>query len=301
MAMTKFSFTRKDESLTLKGKKWVVENSSGVVVILTGMEEHIERYNELAQFLNAQNYDVYGFDQLGQGNNVSKIEELGIWPMSAFRKTVNAVNEFITTFPALKNKPVTLFGHSLGSFMVQEYMQRYSRHIAKAILSGTDGPNSAVKFGFFLAKILVPDQKYEQKMSIFNKLTFGKFAKAVKHRKTDFDWLSYNEENVKKYIEDPYCGYGSTAGFYREFLKALNRLYKDKFMRRIRKDMAILIVSGEDDPVGHFGKGPVKLTQLYHKYGLDKVTLRLFPKMRHEILNEDDKEAVYQQIATFLK
>lgn len=301
MAMTNFSFSKKDKSVTLKGKKWLVENSIAVVVILTGMEEHIERYDDFALFLNTLAYDVYGFDQLGQGNNVKSEEELGIWPMSAFRITVNAVDEFISLTPAIKKKPVYLFGHSLGSFMVQEYMQRYSNHISKAVMSGTDGPNFMAKLGYMLSKMIVTDLKYNQKIKLFDDMVFGKFAKSIKNSETPFDWLSYNKENVRKYIDDPYCGYRSTAGFYREFLKALNRLYKDKFMKKIRKDLPVLIISGKDDPVGRFGKGPIKLAKLYGKYRLQNVSLKLFDGMRHEILNEDAKEMVYKEIAAFLK
>lgn len=299
MPMEELVLKKKDKT-QIKGRRWLIANSVASFVIVTGMEEHSLRYDALATFLNAKGYDVYCLDHYGQGLNAKTEADLGIWPKSAFRITVNTFDELIYT-KALRSKPVILFGHSLGSFIVQDYIQRYSGHVDKAIICGSNGPDFMLKLGYMLAKILVKDTDYNIKKDIFNKMSFETYNKSVKDPKTEFDWLSYSEENVKKYIADPYCGYGSTAGMWREFLKGMNRLYKDKFMVKIRKDIPILIIAGEEDPVGHSGKGPAKLEKLYSKkYQLSKVELKLYPKMRHEILNEVEHETVYKDILTFI-
>ena len=119
--------------------------------------------------------------------------------------------------------------------------------------------------------------------------------------KTDCDWLSYNEENVKNYIADPKLGHPSSNGFYRELLKGNRRLYKKKFLEKINKNLPILVTAGCDDPVGAFGKGPKSLVDLYHKLGIRNAELKLYEHMRHEILNEDDKLTVYNDILNFIK
>ena len=131
---------------------------------------------------------------------------------------------------------------------------------------------------------------------------FGNFNKRIENPRTSFDWLSYNDESNMKYIKDPYCGHPSSNGFYREFLKGDARLYKTKFLQKIRKDLPILLIAGEDDAVGAFGKGPRKLYELYtKKLGLQNVDLKVYEHMRHEILNEKDHEKVYKDILEFIK
>ena len=128
----------------------------------------------------------------------------------------------------------------------------------------------------------------------------GGFAKAVKDRKTEYDWLSYNEENVQAYINDPWCGHWNTGGFWKEFLGGLSKIWDKKEMEKISKEESTLIIAGEDDPVGRMGKGPSWLYNRYKKLGLSDVTLKIYSRMRHEILNETDRERVYRDILEFI-
>ena len=134
-----------------------------------------------------------------------------------------------------------------------------------------------------------------------NKLMFGNFNKGIINPETPFDWLSYNKENVNKYIEDPLCGFGPTNGFCLEFLKGLNRLYKKRFLQKIRKDLDVLIISGKDDPVSNFAKDVDKLENMYKDLGLTNVHSKVYEGMRHEILNEDNRAIVYQDVVDFFK
>ena len=118
-------------------------------------------------------------------------------------------------------------------------------------------------------------------------------------RKPVMDWLSYNTENVDKYIADPLCGFGPNNGFCLEFLKGLKRLHRRKFLLKIRKDLDIFIISGKDDPVSNYGKDVNKLKTMYNKLGINNVDTKIYEGMRHEILNEDDRKTVYQDVVDF--
>ena len=286
----------------LFGFAWECEKPEGIVVIATGMEEASYRYDEFAQFLNKNNYNVYCIDHYGQGESVTSIDQLGIVPRSFFSKCVRVLDDVAKKY-AIPGKPIIIFGHSMGSFMVQDYIQRYNKRASKAIIMGTNGPNAKLLFsmGYPLAKLVAKLRGENKEAKFLKNMAVGAYAKTVKNRKTDCDWLSYNEENVKRYIEDPKLGHPSSNGFYRELLKGNHRLYRKKFLAKIRKDLPILVISGQDDAVGAFGKGPTSLVNLYHKLGITGAELKLYEHMRHEILNEDDKLLVYNDILEFIK
>lgn len=284
----------------LYGHQWKCENPKGNIIIVTGMEEHCARYNDFAEFLNKNNYNVLSVDHYGQGENVQDPSQQGVVPSSFFSRTVKNIDDIVKLTKANK-LPTYLFAHSMGSFMIQDYIQRFATHVDKVVICGSNGPNAKTlfKFGFKLAKLIVKDKNRNQKARLLENLSIGSYVKSVKHRKTNCDWLSYNEENVRKYVEDPKCGAGSTNGFYYEFLKGNARLFNKKFLNKISKDIKLFIIAGEDDPVGAFGKGPRKLCEMYKKLGVKSVQMIIYPHMRHEILNEDNHQMVYENILNF--
>ena len=286
---------------TLKGYAWTITKPKANVVIVTGMEEYALRYDDFAEFLNKNGYNVYSVDHYGQGLTAGDEEHLGIVPKSFFSKSVKNIDDIVTSC-RVSLLPTFIFAHSMGSFMLQDYIQRFTDHVNKVVICGSNGPNAKMSYaaGKLLAKITMTKKSREQKAKFMDNFIFGMYAKAVKNRKTRSDWLSYNEANVEKYVADPYCGYGSSKGFYYEFMKGCNRLYKKKFLKKIRKDMHVLIVAGGDDPVGSNGKGPEKLAKLYKRLGLENVECKIYPHMRHEILNEDGKQEVYDDVVHFL-
>jgi alpha-beta hydrolase superfamily lysophospholipase len=281
----------------IHGLHWPNIEAKAVCVLVTGMEEYAGRYEGFGSFLVDQGYEVYCLDHIGQGSNALDRKLLGVWPVGGFETAVDIVDELV--HHVKKERPVYLFGHSLGSFVLQRYIQKYGDHVAKVILCGTNGPDPMVKIGFLLAKLIVAKKGYQKKSKFFNNLVFGAYAKAIPEAKTAFDWLSYNEENVTKYIADPYCGYGSTGGFYKEFLRGLSKLHDNQALSGIPKDLPVLLIAGSEDPVGKFGAGVRNLEALYRKAGLTKVDRFIYDKMRHEILNEIDHDRVLKDIASF--
>lgn len=302
MARDKVKMTLKNGE-ELYGYSWTVEKPIANVVVLTGMEEHSLRYDNFATFLNGHGYNVYCVDHYGQGENADEPEKLGVWPNSGFSKTVKSTDELVEKL-RVSVLPTYLFGHSMGSFIVQDYIQRYTEHVNKVILSGTNGPNRLmIGVGYLLARLLVNKNNRKKPSKFLRNLMLGPYTAAIKNHKTKTDWLSVNEDNVRRYNEDPKCGflYESKKSFYREFLKGLNRLHKPKFMRKIRPDMSILLVAGAEDPVGNKSKGVLKLAKLYKHLGVKDVQTIIYPNMRHEILNENDNAKVYQDILKFLQ
>ena len=279
---------------TLYGHSWEIKNPEKIVLLVTGMAEHSERYDDFAKFLNNHGYSVYCLDHYGQGKNLP----LGNPGKDYFSKMVETIKEFVTKLREEHNHEVYIFSHSMGSFVTQAYIEKYSNTIEKVVICGTNGRSLMVKAGGVLSKMIVHKGNYDKEAKLLYNLSLGGYTKAIKDRKTDVDWLSYNEENVKKYIEDPLCGFMCTNGFYKEFMKGLCSIQKTKNIKSISKDLDILLICGAEDPVGANSKGPVSLNKLYQKYGL-KSNVIVYEHMRHEILNELDHQKVYDDVLAF--
>ncbi len=280
------------------GLHWPNEEAKSVIIIVTGMEEHASRYEHFATYLVEKGHEVYCLDHFGQGANAKDTKNLGVWPVGAFETTVDVISALIDQVK--HERPVYLFGHSLGSFVSQRLIQKFGTKIEKVILCGSNGPDPMVKLGFILSNLVVTPKGYRTKSKLFNDMVFGAYAKAIPDAKTAFDWLSYNEENVQAYITDPYCGYGSTGGFYKEFLRGLSKLFRKNELHKIPKNLPILLISGAEDPVGKMSEGVHNLEGIYRKIGIVHVQKIIYEHMRHEILNEHDHDRVYNDIVAFL-
>ena len=282
----------------LYGNAWEIDNPSAILLIVTGMAENSARYDDFATFLNNHNLSVFCLDHYGQG--LGKNGELGNPGEDYFFKMQETIKDYVLLLKKNYNKKVFIFAHSMGSFVTQGFIEKYSDVVDKAILCGTNGRNPLVKVGYLFTKLFINKNNYNKKAGFIHKLSIGAYENSVKNREDKNDWLSFNKENVKKYNEDMYSGYLPTNGFYKEFMKGLMSIQKNKNIKRINKNLPILIIGGNDDAVGNFGKGLIALNKLYKKHGLNS-KLIVYKNMRHEILNELENKQVYNDVLSFLK
>ncbi len=293
--MAKFQVKINDEH-TIFGNDYLIENPKANFLVLTGMQEYSARYKDFALEMNKEGYSVHVMDHFGQGENAKSVEDQQKWPRDAWIKTLKALNLKVQELRK-QGLPVYMMGHSMGSFFMQSYLENYPNSVDKIIIMSSNGPGAPYWLAKFLSHITTTKSNWDKPSHFINKLTVGGYK--VKGQKTKLDWLSYNEENIKKYIEDPYCGASNTNGFYHEFLKGMATLYKSDYKAKISKDEHILIICGDEDPVGG-KKGNEALYKMYKDLGVNDVTLKVHTKMRHEILNEDKKNDVIKDIQNFL-
>ena len=281
------------------GNKWIREDSSstkGNVIIVHGMGEYSFRYNEFALFLNDNGYDVYALDHLGHGLNCPDGDGLGKWPRDGFDRCVE--NVYSLHEKIKKERETMIFSHSMGSFMTQLLIERYPGISKKVVLCGTSGPNSIYGAGAAAAKVIGAFTDKNRPSKLLTKIAFGSYNKKYGEPRTEFDWLSVNTENVDKYIADDFCGFTQSGMFYISFTENLAKIHKKKMLHNISRRHNILLIAGEDDPVGNYGKSVKKLHEIYLDLGL-KSELILYPGVRHEILNEDIKDQVMNDILSF--
>ena len=277
--------------------KWTIPSPIASVVISHGMVEHPARYSDFAHYLNSKGINVYGIYHIGHGENAKVLNHMD---KGDFDRCISNLHELNTLVREKNGKPVFLFGHSMGSFMSQRYITRYD-DLTGCILSGSTKANWIAKSGAILAKIMYALSRNKAKPSKFmNAVAFGAYNKAFDHPKTDFDWLSRDEQQVEKYINDPYCGGICSIGFFMNLTGGMSAMGKKKYINAIKRDLPIYIQGGSMDPVSDMGKGLYALKKQYEDLGIQDVRLTVYEGARHEILNEVGREAVYKNTWEFI-
>ncbi len=275
--------------------------SRGNVVLVHGMAEHSARYDKFAKFLNSKGYDVYSLDHIGHGLNADS--DLGIWERNTFEKCVDNVR-FEIAYLVASDKPIYLLGHSMGSYMVQYYLEKYgdTPWVDKVILTGTSGPRISFGLGKFVANMNSKIKKIDKKANFVNNIAFGSFNKKVKRneRYTQFAWLSSDKEIQTNYVTDPLCGFVPSLGFFCSFFSYLTKLNNYEERGHTARNVPIMILGGDKDPVTAYGKGIHKLHNIYTKMGIE-VEMKVYKNMRHELLNEIGKEEVYNDILKYIE
>lgn len=274
-----------------------------IVQIIHGIAEYIDRYDEFMSFLADNGIIAVGTDHLGHGKSIESEEQTGFfayengWDYAVRDEEVLrlAMHE---NYPEL---PIIVFGHSMGSFMARTLLIRYPDAFNAAIISGTGNQGSAlVNGGLFMGNLVTGLKGAHHYSKFLNNLAFGSYNKIYENPKTEYDWLSRDEANVQKYIDDPLCGFIPTCSLFRDMMTGVKFITNKKNLTAMNKDMPVYFMSGDMDPVGECGKGVQKAYNNFLEAGMKDVSIKLYPGGRHEMLNEINKDEVYSDILTWL-
>ena len=279
----------------LTARLFEVKNPKGIVQILHGMQEYSKRYENFAKFLNEKGFIVFVSDLRGHGKSAEDPNLLGFSSGDISKENVQdqiIISNYLKE--KYKNIPLIVLGHSYGSFLTQRYITECN--IAdKVILSGSAYTNTLLmKFGRIFANLTAFFKGKRAIAKMIEKMSLQGYGK-------NFDngnWLCKDDNIWEEYKKDKFCGTPFPASFYQSFFKLVVTNYKN--IDKIKKDMPILILSGNNDPVGENGKLVKKLYDIYKNQGLSNLVLKLYENGRHEMLNETNKEEVYNDILTFI-
>ena len=271
--------------------------------ILHGMAEYSDRYAKFAEYLNKLGIAVFAADHRGHGATASE-DELGWF---AEQDGWNRVSEdafelanFVTSQYYVNT--TFLMGHSMGSFLARTVMVKHPDFYTGVIIMGTGcGKGLVGKIGKMLCKREIRKNGPKSPGVLMNKMSFSAYNKQFEPTATDFDWLSRDAKEVEKYVKDDKCGFLCTNSFFYDLLTGIEFANSRANAETLPKDLPLLIVSGEMDPVGDLGKGVAKVYKLYTDVGIADVTLKLFKDARHELLNEINKKEVYEYLANWLE
>ncbi len=280
------------------------KSPKGIIQIFHGMGEYKDRYIPFMTYMAEHGYAMYAHDHRKHGASILGEDDYGIFlPNDKWDDVIDdcyfVSRQILKDFPG---KPITVLGHSMGSIIARAFLGKYATVAKAAIIMGTLPPFKMTDAfaPLTLAKFLRLFTS-KSKRSLFMAKKFNEPMQA-KYRmpRTEFDWLSTDNDIVDKYIADPLCGFAYTPQFYIEFLRGLVEVNKSNMISETR-DIPILFISGDADPVGNKGEGVKDVYQLFNGHGFSELTLKLVEEANHEILNETDKLTTYKYLLDWIE
>ena len=277
----------------------------GILQLSHGMAEHKERYLPLMEYLAEQGFLVAIHDHRGHGESVRSQEDLGYFYEQGARALVEDLYQVTQLLKAQYNRggklPFYLLGHSMGSLAVRAYCRRYDEALDGLIVCGSPSYNSGSRFGRLLAQKMAKRKGEHYRSKLINALAFGPFAKSVNGAATDFDWICSERAVIDAYIEDPLCGFTFTLNGFISLFDLMAEAYAPQGWQMHRPDLPSWFISGEEDPCMGSKKKFLSSVCFLQERGYGEVSYRLYPGLRHEILNERGKEQIFAEIAEKLR
>ena len=304
MTKREFTFPSTDRKTMIHGIEWIPEQEvKAILQIAHGMVEYVDRYHEFAAFLADKGIYVVGHDHLGHGQSVNSEDEYGYFPQPDGNKMVIGDIHKLRKLTEEKypGVPYFMLGHSMGSFLLRQYLTMHSNGLAGAIIMGTGHqPLMILKAGQFVCKITAFIKGWKYRSELVNSLSFGSFNKKFEPAETPKDWVTSYKPIRDVYVKDPLTSFTFTVGGYYQMFEGMKVLDTKGSVEKIRKDLPVFFVAGADDPVGDFGKGVQRIFEKYKAAGIQDVEIKLYKDDRHEILNETDREVVYEDLYSWI-
>lgn len=303
------TFTKKNVKMpssdgvhTLRGMIFVPDGEiKGIVHVVHGMTEHIKRYTPLFTALAENGFIAAGYDNLGHGETANDDSELGfIANKKGYRFLVDDVGAFGEKLRKNhKGIPYILMGHSMGSFIARLAAEKFGKNTDRLIICGTGGPNKAAPFGLLVADAAMLIKGKKGYSDLIENLAFGAYNKGFEGN-SKYDWLTKDTDIIEIYKNDKFCTFRFTVSAMHDLVKLNFLANRCGWFKHLRKDMPVLMISGDKDPVGAHGKGVTAVYKKLLKTGHGAVTLKLYENCRHEILNDTCKETVIADILEFI-
>lgn len=291
------------DGMPLSGCIWQPDIAPRAVLqIAHGMTEHIGRYEKLAQDLTDCGIVVAGFDLRGHGHNAGTPDcasfgeggwEASLRDMRLFRQ------ELEMRFQGI---PYFMLGFSLGSFLLRDYLSRYDDRIAGAAILGTGHqPGAVLSVMLWIVKREIRTHGFDNATPLVDKMSFENYNQKFAPNTTPYDWLCADAAERAAYEADPLCRKHISAGLFNQLIDAMRRTGKQSAFRKWNRITPVLLLSGQEDPVGDFGKGILRVKKGMDKAGLKDVEMHLIPGARHDLLHEEESGAAKKTVDILIK
>lgn len=303
---TTFRFPSCDGEHQIFARQWLPRSGEpkAVVQLVHGVSEYVDRYAPVARALAEHGFAVVGGDHLGHGRTAQGPEEYGFFRERGGWHTVSGDVRRLRTltgdrYPGL---PYFILGHSMGSFLARTYLIDWPGTVTGAVLSGTgQEPHALVSLGWHMADAVCRISGPHAHNKLVEQLSFGAYNKQFSPTRTRADWISRDEAVVDAYVADPLCSFLPTAGMFRDMMEGLSYIAKGSNLAKMDPDTPVLFLSGANDPVGQNGKGVERVAGFFRQAGTKDLTVHLYPEGRHEILNELNRQEVYDDLLNWLE
>ncbi|MDD5952527.1 MAG: alpha/beta fold hydrolase [Oscillospiraceae bacterium] len=274
---------------------------NGIVQVSHGMAEHKERYVPFLEMLAENGYAAVIHDHRGHGDSVVTKEDYGYFyddTGTEIVKDLYVVTQYAKeVFPGV---PLYLFGHSMGTLVARNYLKLHDDAIDKLILCGAPCKNDGAKGGLLLIKRMEKHRSDRYRVQSVDKLVFGSYNRKFTESRMKNRWICSVPEVVFQYNRCPKCGFTFTLNGFENLFRLMLSCYDDTGWQVHRPRLPILFLGGGDDPVIGGGDGFLAQMDFLQKIGYPNVCGKLYGGKRHELLNEDIKEQIYQDVLSFL-
>ena len=304
MKMLESSFRSGNGKNDIHVAEWLPEGPArGVVQIAHGVAEYIDRYDAFARCLAEHGFAVVGNDHLGHGKSIANESELGWFGEK------DGWNLVVGDMKKLRDRerdkfqgvPYFLLGHSMGSFLARTYIIRYPYDLDGVVISGTGWQSGPVcAGGLLIAKSEICRHGTKYRSDRLDHMAYGNYLNRIAEPASQKDWLSRDAQIVKKYVDDPLCGFVGTAGLMRDMMMGLDFIRRPENLNKMNKSLPVLFFSGAEDPVGGWSRGVSKAVAAFKSAGMQDVTVHLYDGGRHEMLNEVNKQEVWADVLGWL-
>ena len=286
---------------TLRGIVLVPENPKGILQIVHGMTEHIGRYESFMQYLAENGFIVCGHDHLGHGKTAANESEYGYFAKKDGHKLLSE-DAFLFGNAVKKDHhglPLILLGHSMGSFVVRSTVREHPNACDALIIMGTSGKNPLAFPGLLVSRIIRRIRGEKHVSKFVSNVAFSSYNKYTESEHP-FAWLTRDETVLETHDADPMCTFEFTVSAMCDLILLQSLCNKRSWFGNIPRELPILLVAGDCDPVGNYGKGVEEVYRRLRAAGARNVSCKLYPGMRHEILKEIGKETVWKDMLDFL-
>lgn len=266
------------------------------------MIEHRGRYADFAEYLNTLGIAVGANDHLGHGETAATPDDLGFFAdKDGYLCVVDDLHKMTELLhEKYPDKPLILLGHSMGSFVARLYLANYGEDVDAAIIMGTSGPGAPTGLGIGAVNLISAFKGERHRSKFVTGLAFGSYLKKIPKPCNPMAWISKADWVFEKHDADPYCNFTFTLSAYRDLFSLLAEINNNEWAQKISTDLPILLISGDEDPVGNYGKGVLKVASMLTGAGAKKLTVKICRGDRHEVLNETDREDNYKYISGWI-
>ena len=276
------------------------DNAVGIIQIAHGMCEYFDRYEDTVKYFTDNGFVVCGCDHMGHGQSVTSDGDLGYFGIDTYKCFADdqkQLNEIVRK--TYRSLPYILLGHSMGSFVVRDYITRYASSIDGCIICGTSGSNKALSAGMAVCSLLEKLKGPRYRSDFVKKLSFNGYNKRFAAEKDPNSWLTREKSVRDAYAKDKYCSFTFTVSGYKNMFSLLREVSADDWAKKVPLSLPVFIISGKEDPVGNYGAGVDEVFDSLNECELNFLKYKLYPDCRHELFNETNREEVWEDVKKF--
>lgn len=299
------TFPSKDGVHTIHAELYTPKTRSakGVVQLAHGMIDHVGRYKHLAEYLTGEGYILAGNNHLGHGKSAGNREDFGYFAdeggVDLVLRDMHTMNKYLRdTFPTL---PIVIMGHSMGSFLARLYVEKYPHTIRGAVIHGTSGPNPLLPMGRAMASVVRVMRGPRYRSRLIKKLAFGTYNNKFPKAEGPDAWLTRDTKELAVRANDKYAKFTFTVSAYQDLFSMIGKCNRDAWFSEYPKELPTLIMSGDMDPVGNYGKGPDYVYKHLMISGCKSVEIKTYDGARHELFNETNRDEVFSDLVAWLE